>query len=260
MNTQLDINTNRDNHWLNIAETIAVVGSVGGSIASIFVKEIALASIPLSTCVALNLINRKRLLNLVETKNDRAVATLSEHNQNDHGNICDRIMQIEESVTKLQNKYETDNQNVSGQLQQISSDFQKNIKTLNSQYTELASKTVKIAQSTTSSSAELYLQNASGYQQMGETEKAIAEYTKAIELDEAYAEAYVARGLLSANLGKKQLAVKDLRTAAKLYFDREDLANYQRIKQKTQEIHQVKANSTSEPQDAEAVLANSLFS
>ena len=260
MNKQLDIDTNRDNHWLNIAETIAVVGSVGGSIASIFLREIALASIPLSTCVALNLINRKRLLNLVETKNEYAIATLSAHNQNDHGNICDQMMQIDESVTKLRDKYEADNQNISGQLQEINSDSQRNIRELNTKYEELASKTVKIAQSTTSSSAELYFQNASGYQQMGEAEKAVAEYTKAIELDEAYAEAYVGRGLLSASMNQKQSAVKDLRQAAKLYFDRGDIENYQRIKQKTQDIYQVNPSSTSQSEEAEAVLANSLFS
>ena len=257
MNKQLDINTNDpDNHWLNIAETIAVVGSVGGSIASIFVKEIALASIPLSTCVALNLINRKRLLNLIDAKNESAIATLSQHNQNERNDICDRMAQIEQSAIELQDKSETDRNDTSQQLQQIDSDIQK----INFQYAELASKTAKLVQSTTSGSAELYYQNANSYEQIGEMEKAIAEYTKAIKIDESYAEAYVSRGFLFADMGKKQLAVKDLRQAAKLYFDRQDLENYQDIKQKAQDIHKLNLDPTPKQEDSEALLANSLFS
>ena len=256
MNKQLDIETKeRDNHWLNMAETIAVVGSVGGSIASIFVKEIALASIPLSACVALNLINRQRLLNSIDTKHDKAIATLSQQNQNDHSNISDRIAQIDRSIIELQDKSEIDRNDISQQLQQIDSDIQK----INSQYAELASKTAQMVQSTTSGSAELYYQNANSYQQMGDIEKAISEYTKAIKIDGSYAEAYVSRGLLFADMGKQQQAVKDLRQAAKSYFDREDLENYQQIKQKVQDIHKLKTDSTPK-QDSEAVLANSLFS
>ena len=253
MNKQLDIETKeRDNHWLNMAETIAVVGSVGGSIASIFVKEIALASIPLSACVALNLINRQRLLNLIDAKNEKAIATLSQHNQN----ARERMAQIEQSITEIQNKSETERNDISQQLQQIDSDIQK----INSQYAQLASKTAQIVQSTTSGSAELYYQNANSYQQMGELELAISEYTKAIKIDGSYAEAYVSRGLLFADMGKQQEAVDDLRQAAKSYFEREDLENYQQIKQKVQDIHKLKTDSTPKQEGSEAVLANSLFS
>ena len=257
MNKQLDIETKeRDNHWLNMAETIALVGSVGGSIASIFVEEIALASIPLSACVALNLINRQRLLNLIDAKNEKAIATLSQQNQNDHNNIRERAAQIEQSIREIQNKSETDRNDISQQLQQIDLDIQK----INSQYAQLASKTAQMVQSTTSGPAELYYQNANSYQQMGELELAISEYTKAIEIDDSHAEAYVGRSLLFADMGKQQEAVDDLRQAAKSYFDREDLENYQQIKQKVQDIHKSKTDSTPKQEDSEAVLASSLFS
>ena len=53
MEKQLDMHAiGRDRHWLNIAESLAVIGSVGGSVAAIFLQEIVLVSIPLSACIA----------------------------------------------------------------------------------------------------------------------------------------------------------------------------------------------------------------
>ena len=260
MEKQLDMHAiGRDRHWLNIAESLAVIGSVGGSVAAIFLQEIVLVSIPLSACIVLNLFNRKRFLNLITTENNKAIAILSQQTKNDYGNLGDQIIHIEQSITNGKNKSETDYQHLSQQLTQIEFDSKKQIKELKSQDSQLSSKIAKIVKSTTSSSAELYYQNAAGYQQMGEKEKAIEEYTRAIQIDKKYAEAYVNRGLLVANLGKKQSAIEDLRQAAKLYFERGDLDNYQLIKQKTKDLHQLKFSSFSN-EETEQVSASSLFS
>ena len=264
MEKQLDIHVNyQDNHWLNIAETAAVVGSVGGTIASIFLKETIFATLPLSACVALNLINRKRILSLVSTNNNKAIATLSQHNQSDHANICAQMVQIEESVNNNHTKYEIDYKNISDNVNHATSDSKEQIKKLEVQYQELLSKTIKLAQNTNSSSAELYYQNATCYEQTGEKQKAIEEYTKAIQIDCEYPEAYTNRGHIYADIGKKQLAVEDLRKAVKLYFKKGDLENYHLIKQKTQDIYHLDSDSVTKDKnperDAEQVLANSLF-
>ena len=253
---------NQDSHWLNIAEIVALASSISGSIASVFLQEIILASIPLSACVALNLINRKRLLGLIMTQNDQAIATFSEHNQNDHGNLCDQIMQIQQSVMSDRDKYEIEYENLSQELREANLDSKQDIQKLKSQHAELAAKTVTIAQNTDFNSAELYYQNANGYSQMGEKQKAIQEYTKAIKIDSNYAEAYAGRGMLSNDIGNKQAGIEDLRKSARLYFERGDVDNYKNIKQKIQETYQLnsESRSTSEDQDSEAVLANSLFS
>ena len=260
MEKQADIQTNySEPHWLDIAEMIAVAGSIGGSVAAIFLEEIVLASIPLSACVALNLMNRKRLLSAIATENNKAIATLTQNSQNHYGNICDRVGDLEQSIGDNQNKSETSYQHLSGQIAQIDANSKTQIEELKLQYNQLSSKTTKLVQSTTSNSAELYYQNATSYQQMGEKQKAIAEYTRAIEIDSKYAEAYVNRGFLLLDAGKKQSAIEDLRNATKLYFDRGDLDSYQLIKQKTQNIYQLESSSTSK-EDFASISANSLFS
>ena len=260
MEKQLDTQVNyQDNHWLNIAETVAVVGSVGGTVASVFLKEMLLASVPLSACVALNLINRKRLLSLMATQNNEAIATLSQHNQHDHGNICDQIMQIQQSATSDREKYETTRQNISENIKQLDSSSQAQIQKLDSQQKELGAKLMNLAQNIITNSPELYCQNAKDYQQAGEKQAAIKEYTKALDLDQEYADAYAERGSLYADINNKQLAVEDLRKAAKLYFKKGDLDKYQLIKQKTQDLYQLDSSSANEDKDSEQVLANSLF-
>ena len=236
MEKQLPTKTNyQDNHWLNIVEGCAVVGSIGGTVASILLgKMFFLASVPLSTSVALNLINRKRLFNLATIENDKAIAQLTQHNQNDLSNLGDRQTQHDSNYQQLQ-----------------------------SQYDELASKITKLTLTQTnvsdsSSSAKLYYQKAIDYEQMGEKLNAIEEYTKAIEIDSGYAEAYSQRGLLYSDTGSRKAAVEDLRKAAKLYFEQGDLDNYQKSKNMTQEIHQ--SDSTSNGQDSDQVLASGLFS
>ncbi len=232
MEKQSPTKTNyQDNHWLNIAEGCAVVGSIGGTVASILLGKMFLASVPLSASVALNLINRKRLLNLTTRENNKAIAQLIQHNQNDLSNLGDRQTQHDSNYQQLQ-----------------------------SQYDELASKITKLTltQTNVSNSAKLYYQKAIDYEQMGEKLKAIEEYTKAIKIDSGYAEAYSQRGLLYSDTGSRKAAVEDLRKAAKLYFEQGDLDNYQKAKNMTQEIHQ--SDSTSNGQDSDQVLASGLFS
>ncbi len=245
MEKQLPTKTNyQDNHWLNIVEGCAVVGSIGGTVASILLEKIFLASVPLSACVALNLINRKRLLNLATIENNKAIVQLIEHNQNDRGNLIEQMMEVQKSVEERQIQHDS------------------NYQQLQSQYDELASKITKLTltQTNVSSSAKLYYQKAIDYEQMGEKLKAIEEYTKAIKIDSEYAEAYSSRGILYTELGSKKAAVEDLRSAAKLYFEQGDLDNYQKTKNMTKEIHQLDSTSNSNQQDSDQVLASGLFS
>ncbi|WP_319421412.1 tetratricopeptide repeat protein [Pleurocapsa sp. FMAR1] len=262
MEKQLPTKTNiQDNHWLNIAEAVSVVGSIGGTVAAICLKQnIFLASVPLSACVALNLINRKRLLNLVTIENNTAIAQLTQHNHN----LIEQMMEVQHSASNQKTLYDADYQNMSQQLTQIDASSRDNMQKLQSQYDELAAKVKNLNQINISSqarslnSAQLYCQNAYGYEQMGEKQKAIEEYTQAIKIDAEYAQAYLNRGILYTDMGSKKAAVEDLRQAAKLYFEQGDLDNYQKTKNMTQEIHQL--DSTSNGQDSDQVLASGLFS
>ncbi len=267
MKKQSSTKTNyQDNHWLNIVEGCAIVVSIGGTVASMLLGKMFLASVPLSASVTLSLINRKRLLNLATIENNKAIAQLVEHNQNDRGNLIKQLMEIQRSVSNQKTRYDINYQNVSQQLTQIDANSSKNMQELQSQYDELAAKVKNLNQINISSqakslnSAQLYCQNAHGYKQMGEKQKAIEEYTKAIKIDAEYAEAYLNRGILYTELGSKKAAVEDLRSAARLYFEQGDLDNYQKAKNMTQEIHQLDSTSNSNKQDSDQVLASGLFS
>lgn len=265
MNIQSQSESNyQDKHWLNVAEVVTVAGSIGGSIASVFLKEIILAVAPLSACVAFNLINRKRLLNLTTTVNNQAIATLSEHNQNDHSNICEQLLQIQQSLNNHQTRAEDEHKSVSERIEQLKINSKVQVHELNEKHDELVQKVDFLTQASVSSkssvasSADLYCKNGDGYQKMGENQKALDEYARAIKVDSRYALAYANRGLLYSKMGDKKAAVEDLRKATKYYFEQGDIDNYQKVKNMSQNIYQVDSNS--DTGDSEQVSANSLFS
>ena len=68
-------------------------------------------------------------------------------------------------------------------------------------------------------SAEVYHNRGLAHSKNGELEKAIEDYTKAIELKSDYAEAYYNRGGAWLRLGERKKAKLDLETARKLGSD-----------------------------------------
>lgn len=65
--------------------------------------------------------------------------------------------------------------------------------------------------------AEEFYQQATEFDSQGKHQEAIAEYTKAIELDPNYAEAYVFRGNALALVGQPYKGIEDLQKAAAIY-------------------------------------------
>ncbi len=261
------ISTSQNNsHWLDIAETASVIGSIGGSVASIFVKEIFLASIPLSICVALNLVNRKRILSLTTAENKKAIAELAQQSQDSSTNLSEQLAKLQQSINNQLARYQTDQKNLYQHINKLNTDFNERTQELQKQEEELATKIEYLSQIESSTraiqsspdSAELYCQRGVSYQQMGKKERAIEDYTKVIELDPSYALAHHNRGLVNSDLGNKKEAVEDLRRAAKFYFEQGDLENYQKTRNMSQALHEL--NSVSEEQDSDQILASGLFS
>ena len=256
-------NSQSNSHWLDIAETASVIGSVGGSVASIFIEKIFLASIPLSICVALNLVNRKRILSLTTVETKKAIAELAQQNQESHSNLSQKLTQLQQSINDQLAQYQNDQNQ---QINKLDTSFSERTQELQQQKDNLATKVEYLNQIESSTraiqsspnSSELYCQRGVSYQQMGKKERAIEDYTKAIELDSSYALAHHNRGLVNSDLGNKKAAVEDLRKASKFYFEQGDLDNYQKTRNMSQAMHEL--NHTSEAQDSDKVLANSLFS
>ncbi|MGB5637017.1 MAG: tetratricopeptide repeat protein [Waterburya sp.] len=261
------ISTSQSNsHWLDIAETASVFGSIGGSVASLFFKEIFLASIPLSVCVALNLVNRKRILNLTTAETHQAIAELAQENQDVHTNFSQKLTQLQQLTNNQLAKYKTDKDIISHQINRLNNDFNERSQELQKQEEELATKIEYLSQIESSTrgiealpdSSELYCQRGNSYQQIGQKDRAIEDYTKVIELEPSSAIAYHNRGLANSELGNKKAAVEDLRRAAKFYFEQGDLENYQKTRKMSQALHEL--NSASQEQDSDQILAGGLFS
>lgn len=68
-------------HWLNRIETLSVIGSVGGAIASAVTNQVAFASIPLSLTATLHLANRRRLAESTGEVRQAMIAQLSQQDQ-----------------------------------------------------------------------------------------------------------------------------------------------------------------------------------
>ncbi len=261
------ISTHQSNsQWLDIAETSSVIVSLGSSIAAIFFEKIFLASIPLSICVALNLVNRNRILSLTRTESKNVIAELTQQNQDNYSQLSQQLAKLQQSSDNQLAKSQNDRNILSKQINQLNTDLNKRTQELKQQDEGLATKVEYLNQiesftraiQSSPNSAELYCQRGVSYQQMVKQERAIEDYTKAIELDPSSALAYHNRGIVNSDLGKRKTAVEDLRKAAKFYFDRGDLDNYQKTRNMSQALHEL--NYSSGDQDSNKVLASSLFS
>lgn len=106
MQENLKSSNQKNYQWLDIVETLSVVGSVGGSIAAAVTNQVALASIPLSVTVMLNLVNRRMQINAIAQNHQSAIAQL-----------------IQEDVRTLA-KVETNNEQIN-ELHQLTSDYKQ---------------------------------------------------------------------------------------------------------------------------------------
>ncbi len=115
-----EINTSKDRPWLDIVETVAVVGSIGGSIASIFINQAALASIPLSITVMLNLVNRRLQLEAISKTNQSALAQLIEADESSDRQIA-QLQQFTSDYTLVKGNIQEHSQQIQSHQSEIGS-------------------------------------------------------------------------------------------------------------------------------------------
>lgn len=88
-------------NWLDIVETLSVVGSIGGSIASVVFQQVGFASIPLSLSVTLGLVNRRRLLDTVnQSNNHTAIAQLTQESSETHAKLGTLTQQLLDATSQ----------------------------------------------------------------------------------------------------------------------------------------------------------------
>lgn len=262
MQKQPETESNSSNFpWLNLAETISVAASIGGSIATIFLKEaFFIASVPLSVSVALNLVNRRQILNRLNLENQMAIAqlsnqwqasteaqqsTLSEVKENQarietHSKQLAEVKQLLTGLSQRTQELYFSTQNQDRQQQQIKEviGYLREVENL--------SQTIQA----NPNSSDGYYKRGLVYQRLEDRQSAIEDYNKAIQLDPNCAAAFHYRGVLSSELEDKKGALEDLRQAAKLYFRQGNVEAYKEARDLSEQLH----NLNSQPQEtAESV-------
>jgi tetratricopeptide (TPR) repeat protein len=242
---------------LEIAELAAIVGSFGGSIAAFCLNNTLLASLPISTCLALSFVNRKNLrqdtalfqettlfqvdrqINNSQEIIDRALEDLKGAQEKLSGNVIQNKQDSENFCLELKKK-----QNVSGEIIERLREIL------------IASQAIN----DNPKNAESYCQRGINYEQLGYKQGAVYDYTKAIEVSPSFAKAFYQRGLVYIDLGERKAALEDLRRAAKFYFDNGDLVEYQKARDLSQELHEFDDDDKDEDKNEEAVILKGFMS
>lgn len=242
---------------------ISLIGAIG---AFVF-EQPAIAAIPVAIGVSCNVVSRNQLAaNLIESHNENQEAinklqTIVEGNQNDltsninmnQANLSEQIRILKnESTTNFDNlKLEFNHHLENLKIQQDKlTDIVSNLREVESFSQELRAKP---------DSAEFYYQRGMSHENLGNKQGALEDYNEAIKQNNDFAPAYHKRGVIHLDLGEKQEAVDDLRKAALLYFEQGDIESYQKARDMSRKIHDLRSNLNLNGSSAETVVGTQLF-
>jgi tetratricopeptide (TPR) repeat protein len=255
LNNQPNTAAKPPSSWLDNLEIASVAVSVGSSILFTLTNQIALATIPLSFTAAINLANRKRLINAVMESQQAATAQL--------------VVQSQQQQQTLESQRQADQAKFAGvgtqlvEMQELSTAFSQQLQALDEKGTNIETVLEKLREidrftqviRTNPTAAEPYFNRGQVRQSLSRMEDnrlAIEDYTQAVKMAPGMAKAYFNRGLIRAELGERRQAGEDLRLAAKCYFDLGEMDNYAEAKRRSEAIYD-KAESSRSDVDAATV-------
>jgi tetratricopeptide (TPR) repeat protein len=223
--------------WMDGLELCSVVVSIGGAVAAAAMQQVAVAAIPLSLTAALNLANRKRLIN--ELANAQAATAA-------------QVVQVQQQQVQQGETFQAQFEAVTAQVAPLEAaqvEVQQKLQALESKDTDIETVLEKLREidrftqaiRTNPKAAEFYFQRGQVRQSLSRMEDnrlAIEDYTQAVQLEPTMAKAYFQRGCLRSELGERRLAGEDLRLAAKSYFDQGDMDNYAEAKRLSEQIYE----------------------
>jgi tetratricopeptide (TPR) repeat protein len=255
--------------WLDGLELASVVVSVGSSIVLAITQQAALATIPLSFTAAINLANRKRLINAVMDSQQAATAQL--------------VVQAQTQQQTWDNQHQANQAKFTGvasqllEMQGLSAAFSQQLQALDEKGTNIETVLEKLREidrftqviRTNPNAAEPYFNRGQVRQSLSRMEDnrlAIEDYSQAVKMEPGMAKAYFNRGLIRAELGERRQAGEDLRQAAKCYFDLGEMDNYAEAKRRSEAIYEKSESSRSdvdaatvEPKAESKLLVSDLF-
>jgi tetratricopeptide (TPR) repeat protein len=241
--------------WLNNLEIASVVVSIGSSIILTLTQQAALATIPLSFTAAINLANRKRLINAVMDSQQAATAQL--------------VVQSQQQQQSVEAQRQADQAKFAGvgtqlvEMQELGKAFSLQLQALDEKGTSIETVLEKLREidrftqviRTNPNAAEPYFNRGQVRQSLSRMEDnrlAIEDYTQAVKMEPGMAKAYFNRGLIRVELGERRQAGEDLRLAAKCYFDLGEMDNYAEAKRRSEAIYDKAESSRSDVDEATA--------
>ena len=229
-------NTDQKSQLLEKVEIASAVSSIGGAIVSIFFNQVAVAAIPLSVTVALNLINRRTLLESMKQNNDAAIATIIQNSvktqtkleslaeqqayseqqtTNKHTELQGGFSLLDDQLQQLTNNFsserDTNNQAIA-QLKQEDSQTGAKLQTLNEQIEKLQQQTDKLVQEQSNKLMNEQAKIARTVDALREIETC----TQSIRINPISANAFFNRGLSYQRLGDLEAAIGDYTEAIRV--------------------------------------------
>ncbi|HIK23146.1 MAG: tetratricopeptide repeat protein [Cyanobacteria bacterium J003] len=226
------------------ATGLAVVLSVAAAATQQTILS-AIAPLPLSLAVGLNLVSRKKLADQFQVFGQQQEAKMAElvasqgQQQSELGHLALALAQVRDRLEDVQKQVMQLNQGAQHlhDYTRILDTEQKEIEQVLDCLREIEKNTQVIQ--VNPSHAKAYYNRGLTHQRLGDVEAAILDYTEAIRLNDTYAKAYHNRGVARSTVGDRKGAVEDLRTAAKLFFEQGDISSYQRARDLAKRIHEV---------------------
>ncbi|MFN4278804.1 tetratricopeptide repeat protein [Thermosynechococcus sp.] len=245
--------------WGAMGFTVVLAGAAAATQQAILS---AIAPLPLSLAVGLNLVSRKKLddkFQALIAQKDAQIAELvasQGQQQSELGNLILALGQVGDRLEDVQQQVMQLNQGA-----RDLHDYTRILDTEQKQIEEVLDCLRQIEKNTQviqvdPSHAKAYYNRGLTHQRLGDAEAAILDYSEAIRINENYAKAYHNRGVARSTLGDRKGAVEDLRTAAKLFFEKGDISSYERARDLAKRIHEV----GSIEQDEKEVPLEILFS
>lgn len=112
--------------WLEKVEAISALGSIGGAVASVVINNAAFAAIPLSVSIALNLLNRRLLLDSIKQNNLITIGQLIQEQvttQTDLEMLTQQVADFEQQTDKKHSEAQASLRLLDSQVQQINISF-----------------------------------------------------------------------------------------------------------------------------------------
>lgn len=224
-------------HWLDWAEGASIVGAVGGTIACFVVNHAAVVALPLSMAAALNFANRQRLRTVLTTQVVPTVGLQTQQLQRHGQELQHQMAEIE----KVRGSAKATSEILMIQLSELRHTTNEQLDRLRIEVPQLKEQLEALgntqAELLSSTPEDSYYRRGLELIEQGNYKAAVDAFTQAIEINAEFAIAFTQRGKANAFDGKKQKAIADLRTAAKIFFEVGDLENYNMARILSEQVH-----------------------